>query len=102
MAEKTLSFKEKYPNTTATRGLIELYKGNYTLGNEYYGKALNQLKDDKKDLATQIWRYEQAAYWYRKGNKKKCLKFIEKSKELGDKSFIFDDIINLEKKAEGL
>jgi tetratricopeptide (TPR) repeat protein len=95
-AEQLLKFKEKYPNTTATRGLIEFYKGNFETGNRFYAKALEGVVEDKKDEATQIWHYEQAAFWFRKEQVSRAKEYLEKAKALGKDSYIYNDILQME------
>jgi tetratricopeptide (TPR) repeat protein len=94
-AEKLLSFKEKYPNTTATRGLIEFYKGNFAAGNKFYKKALGGITESKKDEARQIWNYEQAAFWYRNEDYDKAKDYLERAEALGKEGYIYADISKL-------
>ena len=95
-AERLLDFKETYPNTTATRGLVEFYKGNFEAGNKLYRQALNGIKEGKKDEAKQIWHYEQAAFWFRQDDLDKTMKYLDQAKSFGEGSYIYSDILRLE------
>ncbi len=96
-AEQFLNLKDKYPNTSATKGLIEFRKGNFAAGNKLYEKAIKAIPDNKKDEATQVWRYEQADFWFRALSYKKAKSYIEKAKLLGKGYFVYNDVLKLEK-----
>jgi len=96
-AEKLLTIKDKYPNTSATRGLIEYLKGNFVAGNKMYEKAIKSIPEEKRDEATQIWRYEQAGFWLKAKNYKKAKSYVEKAKLLGENYFVYSDVLKLEK-----
>jgi hypothetical protein len=87
------------PITTATRGLFEYYIDNYEMGNKKYLEAIKSVENKvgKKD-AKQVWRYEQASYWYRKENYAKSWEYVEKAIKLGEDSFAYADILALKDK----
>jgi tetratricopeptide (TPR) repeat protein len=96
-AEELLDFQDKNPNMSATRGLIEFHRGNFTEGNKLYEKAIKAIPKDKRDEAIQVWRYEQAAFWFRNSNYKKANNYLEKAKALGEDYFMYESVIRLEK-----
>jgi tetratricopeptide (TPR) repeat protein len=78
-AEKVLQNKDyKEPNIIATRGLLEFYEGNFARGNKLYRDAIAKLTSEKQRAdAEQIWRYEQANFWFKQNNKEKAAKYIK-------------------------
>jgi len=90
------------PITIATRGLLEYYGGDYEQGNKYYSEAIEAAGERGKVDAEQTWKYEQAAYWYRKKDYSMSEKFIKDAIKLGKDSFLYADIVELENKLKAL
>ena len=88
---------DREPIAHATRGLLAFRQNDMEKGDKFYRKAVEEIKPSLKNLASQIWLYEQAFYFYRNNNLTEARKKIKESKKLG-KSYITNDILNLESK----
>jgi tetratricopeptide (TPR) repeat protein len=84
------------PNIYATKGLAAFYEGNYARGNEYYKMAVEQVAEKNKLQAKQIWKYEEAAFWYRKNKSQKALSILSEAKNMSSEYPTYTHIKNLE------
>lgn len=57
----------------ATKGLLSFHRMNLKEGDQFYALAIEKLKDRDKPMATQLWHYERALYFYRKEDYKNAL-----------------------------
>ncbi len=85
------------PTIIATRGLLAFRKNDSEKGNKYYKKAVDEIKPQLKNLANQIWLYEQAFYFFRTGKLEEAKIKLKESKKMG-KSYMTKDITELENK----
>lgn len=96
-AKTILSKDLKDPSFNATKGLLYLYEDKLDLANKEYESAVNTFESGKQLEAKQVWKYELAAYWHRKGNLDKSLELLLEAKKLSSKLPIFPQILSLEK-----
>ncbi|MCF7898889.1 MAG: tetratricopeptide repeat protein [Candidatus Pacebacteria bacterium] len=81
----------------ATKGLLEIRKGNLEKGKKYYEDAIDLFKGVNKKLASQILFYETSLYWFNKKQKGKALENLNEAKAYG-KTYMETDIKELEDK----
>ncbi len=95
--EKLLKNTPKHPSFLATKGLLSFTKGNVNEGNKLYKEAIGLLSARMKNEGEQIWEYEQAVYWLRQNALEKARKHVQAAKALGDKIYVYKDVLALEK-----
>lgn len=96
-AKKILSKDLFEPSFNATKGLLYLYEDKLKLANKEYESAVSSFESRKKLEAMQVWKFELAAYWHRKGDLDKSLELLLEAKKLSSKEVIYPQILALEK-----
>lgn len=72
--------ENKRPELLATEGLLNFHRMNLKEGDRLYALAIERLKDHDKPMATQLWRYERALYFYKSNDHKEALQEAEIAK----------------------
>lgn len=81
----------------ATKGFLELRKGNFEEGNEYYRKASTAFKRKSLAILMQIWSYEKALFWIKKNNIEKAkIEILEAEKY--PISYVTKDLLKLKER----
>lgn len=77
----------------ATRGLLELYKGNFSEAKKLYEKAIEYFSGDEASMkfAKQVWAFEKGNYFWGVKDEKKAVSSLEAALALGDVSYAFED-----------
>lgn len=96
-AKKILSKDLIEPSFNATKGLLYLYENKLKLANKEYESAVSSFESGKQLEAMQVWKFELAAFWHRKGDLDKSLELLLEAKKLSSKEVIYPQIIALEK-----
>lgn len=87
------------PTLIATKGLLAFRQDDLEKGNEFYRSCIEKIKPSWKNVATQIWLYEQSLYWFKHNNLEYSKNLLSKSKKIG-KSYVWFDIQDLEKEMD--
>lgn len=86
----------------ATKGLLELYENNFSKAQIQYKKAIDNLGDKEKKFASQVWNYEQAAYWLKNKDYQLAKEKIDEALEAGDVSYAYNLARSLRSKVKTL
>ncbi len=81
----------------ATKGMLKLRQKKLSEGDALYREAIEKMRTDSKQIATQIWHYERGRYFFKSKEYEKALEELDFAQAVGEKnSYMNDEISDLQ------